>query len=194
MTNVASRTNVVWRFSCLILGLMVGSIAFGEEQDNMESQARDITRQFVSNLLPTLQGALASGGPVEAIKVCSVRAPEIADELGADTGWSIRRVSLQARNNEKAIPDQWERNMLRQFEDQQRDGLLPEALNKAAVVDGEFRYLQAQLTMPLCLTCHGTNLSNDVSNALRQHYPDDLAIGYEVGEVRGAISLRYRID
>jgi hypothetical protein len=194
MTKVASSRNVVLGFSCLIMGLMVGSFAFGGERVNMEAEARDVTRQFMSILLPTLQGALANGGPVEAIEVCSIRAPKIADELGIETGWSIRRVSLNTRNNKKAIPDDWEREMLAIFEAEQPNGTTAQALNKSAVVDGEFRYMQAQLTMPLCLTCHGSNLSSDVSKALRQHYPDDLAIGYGVDEVRGTISLRYRLD
>lgn len=178
----------------LILGWMAGGQAYGESRPGLEDQARDVTRQFTARLLPTLQGALANGGPVEGIKVCANRAPEIAAELSESTGWSVRRVSLKVRNAGQAVPDAWEREILEQFEEEQRQGMTADALNEVAIVDGEFRYMQAQLTMPLCLNCHGSNLSAEVSDALQQHYPADLATGYKAGEVRGAISLRYLLD
>ena len=185
-------------FSLSLFGLVTVTLAgcAGPDVDraSLENQARDITRQFTTTLLPTLQEALASGGPVNAIEVCSIRAPEIADEISAATSWSVRRVSLKARNSQRANPDRWERETLEQFEAEQLNGVTAEALNESTVVGGEFRYMQAQLAMPLCLTCHGSNLSEDVSAALRQHYPDDLATGYEVGDVRGAISLRFSLD
>lgn len=157
----------------------------------LQTQARDIAGQFTSALLPTLQNAIAEGGPENAIEVCSVRAPEIADELAAATNWSVRRVSLKARNSELAIPDSWEREVLERFENRE---LASTPMTQSAVVDGEYRYMQAQLAMPLCLSCHGQNLSPEVSDALRQHYPNDLATGYREGDVRGAISLRYSLD
>lgn len=164
------------------------------DQSALEMQARDITGQFAATLLPTLQKALADGGAENAIEVCSIRAPEIANELAAATSWSVRRVSLKARNSQIAVPDSWEREVLEQFDNRQQAGVTGGALNESAIVDGEFRYMQAQIAMPLCLTCHGSNLSADVSAALRQHYPDDLATGYREGDVRGAISLRYSLD
>ncbi len=194
MIEKSCRKSIVLKFSFLILSVVAGPVAFGGDQASMEVQARDITRQFTATLLPTLQGALASGGPVKAIEVCSVRAPEVADELSLETGWSVRRVSLKARNNEKAIPDEWEREMLGVFDLKQQEGMTAKALNHSAMVDGEFRYMQAQPTMPLCLTCHGSNVSEEVRIALKRHYPDDQATGYESGEIRGAISLRYQID
>ena len=157
----------------------------------LETQARDIAGQFISTLLPTLQNALAEGGPENAIEVCSVRAPEIADDLASATNWSVRRVSLKARNSEIAIPDSWEREVLEGFENRELTGT---AMTQSAVVNGEYRYMQAQVAMPLCLSCHGENLSPEVSAALRQHYPNDLATGYREGDIRGAISLRYSLD
>ena len=162
-------------------------------QTDLELQASNITQQFVSTLLPTLQEALSSAGPVNAIEVCSVRAPEIADELSATTSWSVRRVSLRARNSERAIPDLWEQAVLEGFDDRQQAGATMDTLNYSEVIDGEFRYMQAQVTMPLCLTCHGSDLAPDVSAALKEHYPRDLATGYAEGDVRGAISLRYQL-
>lgn len=156
----------------------------------MESEAQAITQSFVGTLLPTLQGALAAGGPSEAIAVCSERAPQIAADLSTESGWSVRRVSLKPRNTGIATPDDWERAMLEDFDRRQQAGEAGASIRAAGVVDGEYRFLQAQPTMPLCLTCHGDNLAAEVQSALAEHYPDDMATGYSAGQIRGAISLR----
>jgi len=156
----------------------------------LDTEARSLTQNFVSTLLPTLQGALAAGGPVEAINVCSERAPEIAAELSANSGWSVRRVSLKPRNADIASPDTWEQATLADFDRRQQSGEAGGTINTSAIVDGEYRYMQAQPTMPLCLTCHGEDLDPAVRSALAEHYPNDTATGYSAGQIRGAISLR----
>ena len=62
-------------------------------------------------------------------------------------------------------------------------------LERAAVVDDSYRYLRAQRVEGVCLACHGRVLSAEVAEALGARYPDDQAVGYRPGEVRGAISL-----
>ena len=178
---------------CMPILLVLASCVAREDvvPEGLESQARDIARQFISTLQPTLQNALAEGGPENAIEVCAVRAPEIANDLAVATNWSVRRVSLKARNSELAVPDGWEREVLEQFENPE---VADAAMTRSAVVNGEYRYMQAQIALPLCLNCHGENLSTGVSAALRKHYPNDLATGYREGDVRGAISLRYELD
>tara|TARA_R110002072_G_scaffold136124_2_gene278271 strand:- start:261365 stop:262018 length:654 start_codon:yes stop_codon:yes gene_type:complete len=166
------------------------TVAVSEPPAEMVTQAQALSGQFVGTLLPTLQAAMQQGGPVQGIEVCSVAAPQIAADLSEESGWGVRRVSLKARNQEMAIPDAWESAILSEFDQRQLAGEAAAQINAAAVVDGEFRYMQAQPAGPLCLTCHGTEISADVSAALSQHYPADTATGYTAGQIRGAISLR----
>lgn len=154
------------------------------------SEASDLTARFVGTLLPTLQSALQSGGPLHAIDVCAIEAPKIAQTLSEESGWEVTRVSLKARNSDTAIPDTWETQVLNMFDQRQRAGETPATLNIAETVNGSFRYMQAQPTAPLCLTCHGSEVSEEVLSAIHAKYPNDLAIGYQAGQIRGAISLR----
>lgn len=156
----------------------------------LEKRAGEWAGRFVSTLQPTLQQAMSEGGPVRAIAVCSEQAPQIAANLAQESGWSVTRVSLQPRNVSSASPDDWERSVLQQFDQRQRTGEAGAELRASEVVGGEFRYMQAQPTGPLCLTCHGQNISEEVRSALAERYPNDQATGYEAGEIRGAISLR----
>lgn len=175
------------------LGLSVLSACQqGDDQLSAEliGQGQALSAQFVATLQPTLQGAMQQGGPLAAIEVCAVEAPRIAADLSEASGWGVTRVSLRARNQLTAIPDAWEANVLAEFDQRQLDGEPIEQMNVAAVVDGEFRYMQAQATGPLCLTCHGTEISSEVRSVLSQHYPQDMATGYMAGQIRGAISVR----
>lgn len=166
-----------------------GSNATDEAVSTRTEEARALVGRFVGQLKPQLQQAMAAGGPAHAVAVCAEVAPSLMDSLSAETGWQVRRVSLQARNVERAQPDAWERAVLQQFAAQQAAGTPASQLQQAAIEDGRFRYMQAQGTEGLCLACHGENLSPAVQQALDSHYPDDRATGYQLGEVRGAISL-----
>jgi hypothetical protein len=154
----------------------------------LTAEAQSIVQQFVGTLLPTLQLAIAAGGPAHAIEVCAVEAPAIAERLSAQTGWDVSRVSLKARNS-NATPDGWEAVILSQWDQRHRGGEPGANMNTAEMVSGQFRYMQAQPAAPLCLTCHGTSISDEVKSVLQQRYPNDMATGYVEGQIRGAISL-----
>jgi hypothetical protein len=156
----------------------------------LEAEARTLTQRFVGELLPTLQKALADDGPVAAIEVCANRAPAIAAALSAESGWSVTRVSLKPRNAGTARPDIWETAVLEIFDQRQAAGEPGPTLNAFAIENDDFRYMQAQPVLPLCLTCHGQQVSDEVLSALAVHYPGDMATGYLEGQIRGAISLR----
>jgi hypothetical protein len=180
--------------SLILISLTACTPSPAVDQQALAAEAGAISQRFVGTLLPTLQQALQNGGPAAAIEVCSVQAPAIATALSEETGWQVGRVSLKARNRSLATPDSWESARLEEFDQRQRDGEAGPDINTAAIVAGEFRYLQAQPVMPLCLNCHGSDLSPEVRNALQVHYPDDLATGYSSGEIRGAISLRKSLE
>ncbi|MGM0562933.1 MAG: Tll0287-like domain-containing protein [Pseudomonadota bacterium] len=154
----------------------------------LEAQAQTLVREFVSTLKPALKGAMQEGGPVHAIDVCAVKAPDIASTLSAQTGWEVSRVSLKTRNPE-AKPDEWERKQLKAFEQRQKSGESAESISTQLKTESEFRYMQAQGTGGLCLTCHGENVAPEVQAKLDELYPKDRATGYQAGDIRGAISL-----
>jgi len=157
--------------------------------DSSERQASALASEFVALLKPVLKQAMADGGPTNAIAVCADRAPAIADSLSLQSDWTVRRVSLKSRNASRAIPDSWERAVLIEFDERAKSGEDSATINFGEVVDGRYRYMQAQAVEPVCLVCHGQNLAVDVKESLRQYYPDDWATGYSLGQVRGAISV-----
>jgi hypothetical protein len=43
----------------------------------------------------------------------------------------------------------------------------------------------------LCLTCHGESLALDVADGIKRRYPQDEAIGFKPGELRGIFWLEF---
>lgn len=155
----------------------------------LKTQADNIALQYVSTLKPQLKKAIRSGGFPNAVEICSSKAPEIATELSERTGWSIKRVSLKPRNKTNATPDVYEEKILKQFDHLEPENNRLENLVHYEVVDNQFRYLKAQQTEGLCLSCHGSAVSDEITEKIKKLYPHDIATGYSLGEIRGAISL-----
>ncbi len=159
------------------------------DSTGMEQEARALADQFIGELKPRLKQAMQEGGPVYAIEVCASAAPRIADGLSETSGWQVRRVSLKSRNASRAVPDRWEQKVLRTFDARQAAGESASTISFGEVVGSNYRYMQAQGAAGVCLVCHGETLSQPVHDTLEKFYPDDQATGYQLGEVRGALSL-----
>lgn len=159
-------------------------------------EARGVAAAVPPRLLAVLSEELTRGGPEAAIGACREQAPALARKASDDSGWQVRRVSLKPRNP-KAVPDAWERAALEDFDRLAAAGAPPATLERSAVVTGadgrrEQRYLKALPVAELCTGCHGTpeKLSPAVVARLAALYPADRGVGYRVGDIRGAITLR----
>lgn len=153
-----------------------------------KTEAATLAKRFAQTLKPQLQQALAEGGPVAAIEVCSQKAPEIAHQLSAESGWQVKRVSLKPRNP-AAEPEAWQRQVLLSFDERAAAGEDPQSLSHIDETESQLRFMKAQGVAPLCLTCHGSQLTPEVKTALDEHYPNDSARDYQLGQIRGAISI-----
>jgi electron transfer flavoprotein alpha subunit len=179
----------------LALTLLAAGAAVRADEAAWIPQARQVATQVPPRLLATLTQAIEKGGPDGAIVVCRDEAPRLAKAASEQSGWQVRRVSLRQRNP-KAVPDAWERAALEDFDRRQAAGESPATLEKAEVVveggQSVQRYMRALPTQTLCLACHGDSaqLSPAVSARLKELYPDDRAVGYAVGQIRGAMTIK----
>ena len=46
-------------------------------------------------------------------------------------------------------------------------------------------YVEPIHLQPLCATCHGESIEPTLLEAIRSRYPEDQAVGFRVGELRG---------
>jgi hypothetical protein len=154
--------------------------------------SRATTQEFMQTLKQELQAAMQEGGPVNAVSVCNLTAPAIANTYSVRNGWDVGRTSLKLRNPANA-PDTWEQTVLLSFEERKRAGEDPASMDYYEVIseDGSdtLRYMKAIPTAPLCLTCHGEQLDSVVKARIETLYPEDQALGYKAGDIRGAFTI-----
>lgn len=140
-----------------------------------------------------LSAALSQGGAVQALVFCSGRAQDLTDSVTASLAGGIRvgRISLQPRNPADA-PDILDREVLLGFQEAASSSAPLPAEEIRAAPSGEVRYYRPLVVTDLCMQCHGPpeTLAPAVREVLHARYPDDRAVGYHPGDVRGAIRVR----
>jgi hypothetical protein len=184
-------------FAVVVL-LVLGGCG-GQKADNRasfdEEQAiaggEKVIAAFQGALKQELMTAMADGGPENAIAVCHIMAPQIADSFSAMPGIHIQRVSLRQRNIGFS-PDSFETAVLEKFAGD--NAVEPESFGELTFDSAgvrHFRYMKEIKTGGMCLRCHGdpAEFSPGLKAALAQYYPDDPAVGYTLGQSRGAFSV-----
>jgi hypothetical protein len=166
----------------------VYSLQAGSAEDARLVTSRDLATHLQKELGGRLKSALTIDGPVPAIGVCQLDAPAIGAQISADTAARVGRTALKVRNPANSA-DVDARIVLKSFERQMADGIQRPAEHFVVSDDGSARYMKAIVTQPMCLTCHGSDVSVEVATALKQRYPQDRATGFAAGELRGAFII-----
>lgn len=165
----------------LALAVLTGCSRGTDAESNFGARAAQRAAQFQEALKGELTKAMAAGGPVEAIHVCSEKAPAIAAQLSGD-GLKVRRIGTRVRNAANT-PDEADAAALAVLA---QPGAAPFTRTGT---DGTARHYTPLRIAPLCLACHGKveDLAAPVREQLTKLYPADQATGYALDELRGAV-------
>jgi cytochrome c len=142
----------------------------------------------------TLVDAMEKGRVKYAAQFCNLVAYPIVDSMSKVHHARIRRVSDKPRNPKDAM-DEEEQKVFAIFKAKAQ---MPNAELKPIVVqhdDGTVGYYAPiKISMPTCLKCHG-EVGKDIKaedyKVLKLLYPNDVAVGYKEGELRGMFSIRF---
>lgn len=179
----------------VVVLVMATSIA-SADQIALEQGASEVAATFLEELGEAMTRETTKGGPIEAIIVCTKLAPDIAGRLSREHGWRVTRVGTRVRNPLLGMPDAWEQRVLAEFTERAAKGKTFAGMTHHEVVsepDGQyFRFMQPIMVQPKCLLCHGSSdqIPESIRIMLKQQYPFDRAIGYKVGDLRGAVSIK----
>lgn len=174
-----------------LLGLCLSLFTLNSfaDTDSEVTAAKAAIKEFAGALQTELKGAMKMGGPVTAIAVCKANAKPIASQVSEKHELQLSRVSLKNRNPLN-VANSWQKAVLEDFEKKRQSGIDIKQLGWTETVDvdgsKEFRFMKAIPTGEVCLRCHGTKLSPEVSGVLAELYPRDRATGYKEGDIRGA--------
>jgi hypothetical protein len=183
------------RLRWLLLALIAApALSLAVVDEAPVERARRAAGELTTVLKARLAREMEAGGPVAAARVCSEVAQTIAAAHSRD-GVTVRRVSDRWRNPADR-PDEWEAARLAELETALAQGNLPPEVVETRVEEGVevVRYLQPLRVGELCLTCHGdpATFSPELRRLLAERYAADRAVGYRVGDLRGAVSVTVR--
>ena len=179
--------------SLCLLGL---SVLQAQAQDSdMLTQSRAVTQAMLKELGQKLQSSMAEGGAINAIGVCHLQAPDIANRASTNNQAKISRVGTRARNPVMGVPNDWQAKALAQFDAALARGDKPADIEFSETVSTasgkEFHFAKPIVLQPMCVSCHGSpeQISPEVKAKLNELYPNDKAVGYQPGQLRGAVVL-----
>ncbi|GAK33221.1 hypothetical protein JCM17846_20180 [Iodidimonas nitroreducens] len=180
------------RLVLLVASLAVAGCDAPQPSDADIQRSIAIADEFQSRLQSKLGRALQNGGPTNAIAVCAEAAPAIAEQISAETGATLRRISLRPRNpGAETIGELRERLMALAAKPTDADGnpALDNWVDRRG--DAATHYTMRAIIMKdqPCAACHGTEIKPDVRAAIDERYPDDQATGFRAGELRGAMLI-----
>ncbi|MGA1539451.1 MAG: Tll0287-like domain-containing protein [Chthoniobacterales bacterium] len=156
-----------------------------------------VAGRLFANLMTTLQEKIASGGPEAAIAYCRLEAVPLTAQVAEEFPRvkNVRRTALRVRNSAN-VPDATDRSVLEEWLAAWNPSAPPQPVMKEFTsADGtkELRYYRPVPVMATCLTCHGSGdeIPGNVRAALQRDYPQDEAVDFREGDLRGAIVVTF---
>ena len=178
--------------------LFLTQLVCADEMSSNKARSMQAIKELGSSLKSSVQMAMKESGPIGALEYCNVVALDITKELSDALQLTVSRTSLKTRNK-KNIPDDWEQKSLSVFTAQYIAGAEIKNMYFHEIVttnnnDRIYRFIKPIPTGKVCLTCHGSNISSDLAHKIKELYPDDKAVDFKLGEIRGAFSVTIPLD
>ncbi|MBT4792939.1 MAG: DUF3365 domain-containing protein [Halobacteriovoraceae bacterium] len=115
----------------------------------------------------------------EAMKVCNTQADKITIASNTDL-IKVGRVSEKNRNPQ-SFPKKWMVDGIKKL----KAGKVKKPYIVVKVSSNKMGLLKSISTQPVCLKCHGSNINPQVLKQITSLYPEDKAVGYKLGDIRG---------
>jgi hypothetical protein len=162
------------------------------EQAELIGQGNQIVQQSFQVLSAELKSALVEGGVQNAVGYCHLKASPIVDSISKAFNARISRISIKYRNPANS-PDTLDLTIINAYARQLAEG---QALQPHLEYSGNnvIFYSPIVIQNPMCLLCHGEpGKTIDQANYdfIRSKYPDDLATGYQLGDLRGVWKVQF---
>ena len=152
----------------------------GIETDEYVGRANEAIRSLQSGLVEALTGAMKEGGASAAVRVCRDEAQAITKRVAEEKGVLVGRSSHRLRNPAN-VPRPWAKEFVEHAAGKKTSEVAPQVID----LGDRIGVLKPINTLGLCTNCHGSDIDPEVGNALAEAYPEDRAVGFETGDLRG---------
>ena len=178
----------------LFASLLTASALYASTDTNLSQMSiKQEGMQYIRMLGTTLKSQLqvhikSDKTGLSAIGFCSAQAEEITKEVNKKlpTYASVRRTALKIRNDHNK-PDKLDIKIMKAYETNIANNTF--LLNDIKVIkkDDTTRIYKPLLTQGVCLKCHGSNINQEIQQVITTNYPNDKAVNFIEGSLRGVI-------
>lgn len=179
-------------FSCSNPSQSYENLTEAEKMASYQELGEEIVGATFAQLSSSLMKALEQSGVIGAVQYCSEAAYPLTDSMAELYNVQIKRVSNKNRNPNNA-PDSLENAIIKHFENADIQGSANDTLLR--LDNGEWIFAKPIVLQPLCTKCHGI-VGKDIPEMdykkIRELYPEDKAIGFSTGDLRGFWFVRFK--
>jgi len=175
--------------SILLSALLLGSSLTAASPSTAKEEGISAIKALGGTLKSELKERLKKDpSGVTAVSFCADSAVKITKEVNGrlPANVTVRRTALKIRNRDNA-PDETDKKVM----DELAKGIAAKQISPSSIkvveTNGVTRVYKPLITQKVCLKCHGSEISPEISQIIKKHYPEDQATGFKEGDLRGVI-------
>lgn len=182
-------------FSLLGSAFLLASLqAKALTQNEVVTKADASAMKLLKTLGKNMKQNMKKGGPLQALDFCSNQAYTLTQKVNneLDANIKVKRVSTQNRSPlNKPLPE--EAKVLEDLHKLQKEGKKLPKYILTKEKDGSYKYYKPLLiSKKVCLKCHGNLSESKLKSEIHKRYPNDKAMGYKMGDLRGAVVVEIK--
>jgi len=185
------------KYSTLLLSSLVLSLSLNAQNDTNEPSVKigeKVSSALIQKLGGQLKDQMTKNGPLAALGFCNASAQTLTTEISDTTNYKVKRVTLLERNpinhanaQESAILSTWQKKL------KEAQPLPAYELHSEGNMDHYYKPLM--INNEACLKCHGNiEPESELGRAIKAAYPNDHAMGYKMGDLRGMIVVDIPVE
>ena len=175
--------------SLVLSTLLLSSVSMADTMSVKQEGVKYI-KMLGGTLKNELQAQMkADKSGIAAMGFCTAKANKITEDINKKLPAyaTVRRTSLKVRNDNNNKADALDQKVMAEYIAAiEAKTFTPKDIK--VVQDGDTtRVYKALIAKAVCLKCHGTNISTEISKAIEISYPHDKAVGFKEGDLRGVV-------
>lgn len=132
---------------------------------------------------------MADMSGIQALEFCTRKASEITQNINTKLPAyaKVRRTALKVRNDVNNTADTLDTQVMQAYVTSIAEKTFTPKDIKVVKEGNITRVYKPLLTLPVCLKCHGTHVSPALKERIKSAYPNDKAMDFKIGTLRGVI-------
>jgi len=166
-----------------------------KEKEHYTKKGKEIAQASFKKLSSNLMDQMKQGGPALAVPFCNSQAIPLTNQMEEKFNVTIKRAASKVRNPANKATER-ELEIITAYENLKKD---KKEVTPIVEIDsnGKKHFYSPIIIKAKCLVCHGVlneQLSIKTDSLIKVKYPNDMAVAYKEGDIRGVWSITFKTN